>query len=286
MTHNSSNRDYDQDTRRTINRGDVRPDDRTTQARQIDDDLDQLAEANPNRDPITGETGSHPIGTGVGAAAAGTIGTAVGAIAGPVGGAIGAVIGGVIGGLLGKSTAEAFDPTVEEAYWQSNYSNRPYYVAGRSYDDYQPAYRTGYEGFDRYRDTDSTYQAIEPKLQQDYETGNQRRLPWAEAQPAARDAWNRRHYQSVYQNEGNYWNQNYTSEPYYEQGRSFSDYEPAYRLGYEGYVRHMGTGKTYDDAELDLRREYETQHGSAGLGWEKAKHAVQKAWHRAERAFK
>lgn len=45
-----------------------------------------------NRDPITGEPGSHPVGTGVGAAGAGLAGAAAGmAVGGPVGGVIGAV---------------------------------------------------------------------------------------------------------------------------------------------------------------------------------------------------
>lgn len=286
MTHNQSNYDYEQESRRNTGLNQSIDDGRTHQKRQLDADMDQLAEANPNRDPITGETGAHPIGTGVGAAAAGTIGTAVGAIAGPIGGAIGAVIGGVIGGLLGKSTAEAFDPTVEDTYWRSAYSSRPYYAAGDAYEDYEPAYKTGYEGYNRYSRDNRRYEEVEPDLRRDYEGSNNKRLPWEKAEPATRDAWNRRYYQDIYSNEGNYWQQNYTSEPYYESGRSFTDYEPAYRLGYEGYVRHMGTGRTFDDAELDLRREYETQHGSSGLGWDKVKHAVQKAWHRAERAFK
>ena len=60
-----------------------------------------------NRDPISGEPGAHPVGTGVGAAAGGAAaGAAGGLVGGPIGAAAGAVVGGVVGGLAGKSIAE------------------------------------------------------------------------------------------------------------------------------------------------------------------------------------
>ena len=67
----------------------------------------------PNRDPLSGELGAHPIGTGVGAAAGGVAaGAAVGSVAGPVGTVVGAAVGAVAGGLAGKGVAEKVDPTV------------------------------------------------------------------------------------------------------------------------------------------------------------------------------
>ena len=35
-----------------------------------------------------------------------------------------------------------------------------------------------------------------------------------------------------------FWRDNYDKEPYYEQGRSFDDYAPAYRLGLSGRQRY------------------------------------------------
>lgn len=65
-----------------------------------------------NRDPITGEPRSHPIGTGVGAVAGGAAaGAAAGTVAGPVGTGLGAAAGAVVGGLAGKAAAEKFNPT-------------------------------------------------------------------------------------------------------------------------------------------------------------------------------
>ena len=51
--------------------------------------------ARKNADPITGKSGAHPIGTGVGAVGGGVAGAAMGAaIGGPIGAAVGTVVGG------------------------------------------------------------------------------------------------------------------------------------------------------------------------------------------------
>lgn len=100
-----------------------------------------------NRDPITGAPGSHPVGTGMGAAAGGVAGAAAGtAIAGPAGTLVGAAVGAIAGGLAGKGVAEMVDPTVEDTYWRGQYASEPYYSKKRDWDFYAPAYRTGYEG--------------------------------------------------------------------------------------------------------------------------------------------
>src|SRR3954451_20602456 len=102
--------------------------------------------ADRNEDPISGAPGAHPVGVGVGTAAGGAAaGMAAGVAAGPVGAVVGAVVGGVAGGLAGKAVAEKIDPTAENAYWSENYRSRPYADKGRSYSDYQPAYRYGWE---------------------------------------------------------------------------------------------------------------------------------------------
>ena len=37
-----------------------------------------------------------------------------------------------------------------------------------------------------------------------------------------------------------YWNQQFRSEPYFLEGDSYDDYEPAYRLGYQARHQHPG----------------------------------------------
>ena len=72
--------------------------------------------AGTNRDPITGASGAHPVGVGLGAAVGGiAAGAAAGTLAaGPIGTVVGAAAGAVAGGLGGKAVAEHFDPTVGE----------------------------------------------------------------------------------------------------------------------------------------------------------------------------
>lgn len=143
-----------------------------------------------NRDPITGTPGAHPVGTGVGATGGAVTGAAIGAVGGPVGAAVGLVAGAVVGGLAGKSVAETMDPTVEDAYWQTNYSKRDYVERNVPYTMYQPAYRTGYEGRSHY--PGKKFEEVETNLQHDYEKakGNST-LSWDKAKRATRDAWNR-----------------------------------------------------------------------------------------------
>jgi len=74
-----------------------------------------------------------------------------------------------------------------------------------------------------------------------------------------------------------YWRQNHNRQSFAGDSR-YSDYAPAYRVGYEGYRDYGSTGKTYDQVEADLRRRYESN--SPRLGWENAKSATRAAWDR------
>ncbi len=159
--------------------------------KKLHDQTNSSADANP--DPITGQPGAHPVGTGIGAAGAGAVGAALGGLAGgPIGAAVGTVIGAVAGGLAGKSAAERVNPTVEDEYWRNNYTARPYVEKDRSYQDYQPAYRMGYEGYRQYGDLGKTYAEVEPDLRSEYEKQQGgARLPWDTAKHATKDAWER-----------------------------------------------------------------------------------------------
>jgi hypothetical protein len=143
-----------------------------------------------NRDPITGTPGSHPIGTGIGAAAGGTAGAAAGTVvAGPVGTLVGAALGAIAGGLMGKGVGEMVDPTVEDAYWRDAHRDEPYYTQGRDFDYYGPAYRAGYEGRVKY--DGRTFDDVESDLQADYARYRGNDMNWEEVRPATRAAWDR-----------------------------------------------------------------------------------------------
>ena len=145
-----------------------------------------------NRDPITGEPGSHPVGVGAGTTAGAIAGAAAGAVAGPAGAVAGAVLGGVAGGFGGKAAAEWVNPSVEEKYWRENYRSRPYVDEDDSFDSYAPAYETGYLGFAKYGPEGKSYDEVESELREDYENqGDDLDLTWEDARGATRDAWSR-----------------------------------------------------------------------------------------------
>ena len=144
--------------------------------------------AEPNRDPLTGEPGAHPLGTGIGAALGGAAAGAVtGTAAGPVGTLVGAALGAIVGGLAGKSAAEAIDPTSEDIYWRDNFTHRPY-AGGASYDDYGPAYGYGVSAYRRY--PSRRFDEIETELSREWDAARGRStLAWDRAREATRDAW-------------------------------------------------------------------------------------------------
>jgi uncharacterized protein YcfJ len=149
------------------------------------------AEENENRDPLTGEPGSHPVGTGVGttggAVAGGAIGAAVG---GPVGAVAGAIIGGVAGAYGGHEVAEAVNPTAEEQYWRENHAAQSYATDEYDYEHYAPAYRVGYQAVGKY--PGKSFDEVEDDVALDYqkhEPGSA--LPWDRARPASRAAWDK-----------------------------------------------------------------------------------------------
>lgn len=64
-----------------------------------------------NKDPLTEESGSHPVGTGVGALGGAVAGAAIGSVGGPVGALAGGAIGAISGAMAGKEIAESQNPT-------------------------------------------------------------------------------------------------------------------------------------------------------------------------------
>lgn len=76
-----------------------------------------------------------------------------------------------------------------------------------------------------------------------------------------------------------YWRDNYTREPYYQIGRSFDEYSPAYMLGVSGRTRYQDD---WDVAEPRLASEWESSRGGSSLSWHEARPASMAAWNRVE----
>ncbi len=82
------------------------------------------------------------------------------------------------------------DADAENEYWRRHYDRERYYEAGRDYDEYEGAYRTGYEGHHRY--AGRTFDEVENELTADWENAKGRsHLAWHRAKQAARAAWDR-----------------------------------------------------------------------------------------------
>ena len=144
-----------------------------------------------NEDPLTGESGAHPIGTGLGAAMGGAAaGAAAGTIAGPIGTVVGTIVGGIAGAYAGKAVAENIDPTVEAAYWRDAYAEQPYYSEHYQYEDYEPGYRAGWESYDATIRSD--WKGRESLAKERWESeGGAPKMTWEEARLAAEDAYGR-----------------------------------------------------------------------------------------------
>jgi uncharacterized protein (TIGR02271 family) len=63
---------------------------------------------------------------------------------------------------------------------------------------------------------------------------------------------------------------------YAGQGGRYEDYEPAYRFGNDMRGNQTYRGRSWNDMEPEVRRDWESKH--AGSPWERAKDAVRHAW--------
>jgi hypothetical protein len=79
----------------------------------------------------------------------------------------------------------------EDAYWRTNYRNRPYAsYADRDYDFYQPGYRYGFESANRFENRD--WNDVESDLSKNWNKYEHRgNSTWEQMKDAVRDAWDR-----------------------------------------------------------------------------------------------
>lgn len=77
--------------------------------------------------------------------------------------------------------------------------------------------------------------------------------------------------------EDKYWRANYATRPYVKKGAKYTEYEPAYRFGWEGRGRYSKLN--WDKAEPHLSADWRKASDSLG-GWDQARPAVRDAWDR------
>ncbi|MDQ5857575.1 MAG: hypothetical protein M3542_04760, partial [Acidobacteriota bacterium] len=66
----------------------------------------------------------------------------------------------------------------------------------------------------------------------------------------------------------------------YKSGRSYDEYEPAYRYGWESASNPQFKDRKFDDIETDLERGWDKAKGKAREGWYDVKDATRDAFNR------
>lgn len=241
-----------------------------------------LEDHDANRDPITGQPGSHPVGTGVGAAGGGAAGAAIGAVGGPLGALIGGTIGAIAGGAAGHAVGERVDPTYDDGVFREHHRGASWGGGDETYDRYRPAYQYGWTA--RRRTLGTGWDDWDSRMEQEWNTlGDRGDLTWAEAQPAARSAWDRgdERFGSLLRDEDRNWEESFRGRTDLGPNDSFESYRPAYRYGAESRLRH--DGRSWNEVEADLGRDWERRGDRGNLTWERAKQSVRDGWHSIER---
>jgi outer membrane lipoprotein SlyB len=272
-----------------------------------------VAEDGLNLDPISGEPGAHPVGTGVGASGGALAGAAIGTVGGPIGVAAGAIVGAVAGGLVGKEVAEAIDPTTGGRPEQHQMGTGiggsagalggaaigsviagPIGLAAGAVIGATAGVLAG-EGAAEALNPDPTDRPEDHNLATGVGAGagaTAGAVVGSAAGPIGAAAGAvigsvaggmagagvaRAVNPEV---EDTYWRASYVSAPYYLPERTYDDYGPAYKLGYDSWSRYGGT---FAECEERLSREWDSVKGQSHLTWNEAKHAARAAWDRVDR---
>lgn len=104
------------------------------------------------------------------------------------GGAAGAAAGAAA--ALRNAVPPKVDPGLEEAYWHEHYAGEPYFDAMYTFEDYLPAFRTGWEGGAKY--AGPSFEDVERDLKAEFHWNRgHSRLLWDQARHAVRAAWDR-----------------------------------------------------------------------------------------------
>jgi len=80
--------------------------------------------------------------------------------------------------------------------------------------------------------------------------------------------------------ESGYWRENFKTRPYYQTGRDYDYYEPAYRYGWESASRPNYHGRKFEDVEPELSRNWNSYRGTAKTEWNDVRDATRDAFHR------
>ena len=219
-------------------------------------DLTQSNRDDTNADRNTGEAGSHPVGTGLGASAGALTGATVGTmVAGSLGTLVGGVIGAVTGGLVGKEVAENVDPTRRGAP-ENHPVGSGVGVSGGAI-------------------AGATLGSVAGSLGAVVGAG-MGAVTGSGAGQGAAEVVNPKA-------ENDFWRANYMHSSEYIRDYSYVDCGPAYQYGVASYAKYPG--RRFDDVEANLASDWERAKATSRMTWQQARSAPKPAWHRVERAI-
>lgn len=75
-----------------------------------------------------------------------------------------------------------------------------------------------------------------------------------------------------------HWRRHHTSRPYYQSGRDYDEYRPAYQYGTDAAHQHQG--RRWEEVEGDLEHGWDNARGTSRSAWQDVKDAVRDAWDR------
>ncbi len=79
-----------------------------------------------------------------------------------------------------------------------------------------------------------------------------------------------------------YWRAHFHERPYVDPDATYADFGPAYQYGWEAAQEHRAAGRSFEEVEADLRRDWPRRCGASTLTWDTARHAAQDAWERTK----
>ncbi len=90
----------------------------------------------------------------------------------------------------GAGIAHEVDSNKEQTFWRVNYTTRPYYVPGDTFELYEPAYRYGWESYATHQGR--SFDDMEPELSRGWDNARRgSKLTWERARAMVRDVWHR-----------------------------------------------------------------------------------------------
>ncbi|WP_157202043.1 general stress protein [Massilia sp. Root335] len=171
---------------------------------------------------------------------------------------------------------DRFKPDMDEDDWYHSDWHDNYSSLGAGFDEYAPAYRYGTEMRTSTRYRDRSWDEVESDLRSDWDKRHPGASTWDKFKAAVRRGWDKitpdidddSYYRS-------HWNAKYSNA-----SDKYDDYLPAYRYGDEARRLQKYRSRHWDDAQADLKADWESRYTSGTSTWDKFKDAVRHGWNK------